>query len=438
MQLVDDSPWSDQRRQVRGAARRGARAPSAAAAHATSRAHDVHRDGAAVEHDPLRPPRLLGPLAAHRLRGRGPQYPDVIEVCYRDAPSRPRRCRASAASATTASTTATSSGRSSASRARSRATATARSCSPRSSSAARTTRSVDARGERADVEYLRILHLAASTMQSDVETALERLLARGERPDFITVKALAAPDKPTVPVVHIPPPDLAVYDASRGGASMTDFTLDMGTRLRELLRALQAAHASRSRWSAASPTLGTTAALPTLLRGPRARGRRARTAPHRQAPQGLAPATGQDARHPRPRQRSRAPSSRSSTSSRPARSSTAATTSSASGCPAAARPTLPLRLGHALVQPRAPVLFTPTFRLVQELLAAKRDLGCPARCSASTPSSCHPRRHRLRPAERRRGRGALHLPRRALRAPLASSSPATSSSASGTGSSRTR
>jgi len=34
-------------------------------------------------------------------------------------------------------------------------------------------------------------------------------------------------------------------------------------------------------------------------------------------------------------------------------------------------------LGHALVQRGRPVLFTPTFRLVQELLAAKRDLSLP-------------------------------------------------------------
>jgi len=71
---------------------------------------------------------------------------------------------------------------------------------------------VDARGERADVEYVRILHLAASTMQADVEVVLEALLARGERPDFATVKALAAPEKPTIPIVHIPPPDLSIYD----------------------------------------------------------------------------------------------------------------------------------------------------------------------------------------------------------------------------------
>lgn len=76
---------------------------------------------------------------------------------------------------------------------------------------------VDARGERADVEYVRILHLAASTMQSDVECALELLLGRNDRPDYAVVKALAAPEKATVPVVHIPAPDLADYDRLLAG-----------------------------------------------------------------------------------------------------------------------------------------------------------------------------------------------------------------------------
>ena len=70
----------------------------------------------------------------------------------------------------------------------------------------------DARGERADVEYVRILHLAASTMQARVEGVLEELLAHGDRLDFAAVKALASPDRPAIPEVHIPPPDLAVYD----------------------------------------------------------------------------------------------------------------------------------------------------------------------------------------------------------------------------------
>ena len=74
-----------------------------------------------------------------------------------------------------------------------------------------------ARGERADVEYVRILHLAASTMQARVEEVLEQLLAGGERPDFVAVKALAAPEPSTLHEVHIPSPDLAVYDRLLAG-----------------------------------------------------------------------------------------------------------------------------------------------------------------------------------------------------------------------------
>jgi hypothetical protein len=82
-------------------------------------------------------------------------------------------------------------------------------------------RLVDARGERADVEYVRILHLAASTLESRVEFALETLLERGDRFDYATVKAIAAPDKTIVPEVHIGRPDPASYDcllAAGGGA----------------------------------------------------------------------------------------------------------------------------------------------------------------------------------------------------------------------------
>ena len=79
---------------------------------------------------------------------------------------------------------------------------------------------VDARGERADVEYVRILHLAASTMQCDVEDALVTLLEAGERPDYAAVKALSAPEKPKIPDVRIPAPDLSEYDCLLvGGAS---------------------------------------------------------------------------------------------------------------------------------------------------------------------------------------------------------------------------
>jgi hypothetical protein len=68
------------------------------------------------------------------------------------------------------------------------------------------------RGDRADIEYVRILHLAASTMESLVEAALARLLESGEPLDYAAVKALASPEPPAVPEVAIPMPDLSVYD----------------------------------------------------------------------------------------------------------------------------------------------------------------------------------------------------------------------------------
>lgn len=67
-------------------------------------------------------------------------------------------------------------------------------------------------GERADIEYLRVLHLAASTMQSAVERALGQLLDRGEPFDYAEVQKLAAPPRSDVPDVDIGEPDLGRYD----------------------------------------------------------------------------------------------------------------------------------------------------------------------------------------------------------------------------------
>jgi hypothetical protein len=75
-------------------------------------------------------------------------------------------------------------------------------------------------GDRADVEYVRILHLAASTYQETVERALEAVLARAERFDYAAVKALAQPERPTIPDLAVLVPDLASYDRLLvGGAS---------------------------------------------------------------------------------------------------------------------------------------------------------------------------------------------------------------------------
>lgn len=74
------------------------------------------------------------------------------------------------------------------------------------------------RGDRADIDYVRILHLAATTMQPLVETALQLLLESSEHFDYAAVKELAAPEKIAVPKVHIPAPDLHAYDQLLGGA----------------------------------------------------------------------------------------------------------------------------------------------------------------------------------------------------------------------------
>ena len=76
------------------------------------------------------------------------------------------------------------------------------------------------RGERADVEYVRILHLAASTMEADVERVLVSLLESERTFDYIAVKQAAAPEESPVPTLSVPSvPDLAVYDRLLGGGA---------------------------------------------------------------------------------------------------------------------------------------------------------------------------------------------------------------------------
>jgi len=68
-------------------------------------------------------------------------------------------------------------------------------------------------GRQADLAYLRVLHLAASTLQSDVETALQLLLDEGVRPDSDAVKSLLSSESVTVPELAVPEIDLNEYDA---------------------------------------------------------------------------------------------------------------------------------------------------------------------------------------------------------------------------------
>jgi len=68
------------------------------------------------------------------------------------------------------------------------------------------------RGDRADVEYVRILHLAVSTSEILVEQTLYTLLEHGAAIDYATVKALAEPARAEVPHLDVVAPDLRAYD----------------------------------------------------------------------------------------------------------------------------------------------------------------------------------------------------------------------------------
>lgn len=65
----------------------------------------------------------------------------------------------------------------------------------------------------ADIEYLRILLLAASTMECEVEAALTLLLEAGEAPTSDRVKKLVVTAEPEIPQITIPEPDLTGYDS---------------------------------------------------------------------------------------------------------------------------------------------------------------------------------------------------------------------------------
>ena len=68
-------------------------------------------------------------------------------------------------------------------------------------------------GERADTEYVRILHLAASRGEMVVQQTLCAMLARDQRFDAEQVQKAIEPGRPQLPAVTITRPDLRLYDA---------------------------------------------------------------------------------------------------------------------------------------------------------------------------------------------------------------------------------
>ena len=60
---------------------------------------------------------------------------------------------------------------------------------------------------------MRILHLAATTSEAEVETALQIVLEAGKLPSFVTVRDLVQiPTMPTIPALSTPDLNLAAYD----------------------------------------------------------------------------------------------------------------------------------------------------------------------------------------------------------------------------------
>jgi hypothetical protein len=61
------------------------------------------------------------------------------------------------------------------------------------------------------------LHLAASTMESAVERAVDDLLAAAQCPDAAAVKRVVAPPTIAVPALAVPAVDLHSYDRLLAG-----------------------------------------------------------------------------------------------------------------------------------------------------------------------------------------------------------------------------
>ena len=67
--------------------------------------------------------------------------------------------------------------------------------------------------KRANQEYVKVLHLAATTSESEVETALSLLLEAGTLPTFVAVRDLVqVPGVQSVPQLRTPTLDLSPYD----------------------------------------------------------------------------------------------------------------------------------------------------------------------------------------------------------------------------------
>ena len=185
--------------------------PTAGSSHAGIR--QLPGPGAQVEHHPGSRPHLHRPFPPHRERGAGP----AVRRHGWKSTTRTTWWKAwpgSTVSGRPTSTTATSSALWSASPGPLPATGSGSNCSPPCTSVWPTMPSGSGAGSGADVEYVRILHLAATTMEATVDSALALLLEAGEPFDYAAVRDLAEPRPPEAPVLTLAGrPDLKVYDS---------------------------------------------------------------------------------------------------------------------------------------------------------------------------------------------------------------------------------
>ena len=238
------------------------------------------------------------------------------------------------------------------------------------------------RGERADVEYVRILHLAATTMEATVDSALSLLLEAGESFDYAEVRDLAEPKVPEAPVlVWSGKPDLKIYDrlltvslVGGGGVRMTDTSV-MQDRIGQLcgqfkLPTMGAQSVARFTAAGHGDALATFLEVLEQEAEDRRHRRINRLRRESRLPSGKTWETFEHDRVPLALRQQLDQLAQGSFVER-------GVNVLAFGLPGTGKTHALCALGHRLVEAGHSVLFAPAYRLVQELLAAKRDLDLP-------------------------------------------------------------
>ena len=216
------------------------------------------------------------------------------------------------------------------------------------------------------------------TLPDDVERALRRLLESRVRFDYAVVKQLAAPASPEIPALELPGEVDLVRQAAYGRCAMTTDTYApsaVGERIRELCRQFRLptlAAETVGRFSDA----GHADALPTLMEvlEQEAEDRRIRRVDRlRRASKLPAGKTWDTFEHERAPVKLRQQLVRLAEGDFVDRGVNVL----AFGMPGTGKTHAMCAIGHRLVQAGRSVLFIPAYRLVQDMLAAKRDLDLP-------------------------------------------------------------